>query len=207
MKGIVFCDLDGTLIDSRKDLANAVNFARKRLSLKKLPVEEIISYVGNGVKKLLERSFYGTNVNTLDALFIMKEYYSEHLLDNTKLYDGVSEGLDIIKKSDFALVLLSNKIYEHAIEILKSFELYNKFNMVIADNGTIPLKPAPDAVFLAIEKLKISKDFSWIIGDNWTDILCGRNAGIKTAFASYGFGRLNGEKFDFFARNFLHFAE
>lgn len=207
MVGIIFCDLDGTLIDSRKDLANAVNFALKSFSLPPLPDEKVVSYVGNGVKKLIERSFADKAVDLQQALIEMKKYYSAHLLDNTIAYESVPEGLALIKAANFAIVVLTNKMQIEAEQILDGLGILQFFDLIIGDDGIMLLKPSPQAVYFVSKKLALPLQNSWIIGDNWTDIECGINAGIKTAYAAYGFGDIRGMGYDYLAKSFYDFAK
>ncbi len=205
--GIIFCDLDGTLIDSRQDLAFSVNEARKEFNLEPLPQEKVVSYVGNGIHKLVERAFFRTGIDSAQALKVLKNIYSSHLLDATSTYPGVREGLEIISSANFAIVVVSNKMQRESIEILNGLGVGGFFSLILGDNGDLKLKPDPEMIFYVRDYLKIPLDNSWIIGDNWTDLECGRRAGIKKAFASYGFGKQKDEKYDFNADSFIKFAE
>ena len=103
-------DLDGTLIDSRLDLANAVNLVRREFSLPPLPLDLVVSYVGNGVKVLLQRSLEGDLPNESDMLHaheLMGKIYFEHALDNTKLYSGVDVMLKTLAEKGKILALFS----------------------------------------------------------------------------------------------------
>jgi HAD superfamily hydrolase (TIGR01549 family) len=210
MNGVVFCDLDGTLIDSRKDLVAAINKTRKSFGLGVLPLKIVTQYIGNGVKNLTKKSFSDAkakNINIEEACRVMKANYSKLMFVNTKLYPSVYEGLKKIAKNKFKLVLFTNKTKKEAETILLYFGILSLFSIVIGDDGKFPLKPAPDAIFDSISKLDADISKSWIIGDNWTDVECGRNAGIKTAYAAYGFGDHRNIKYDFTADSFVLFAD
>ncbi len=204
---MIFCDLDGTLVDSKKDITFAVNETRRTFKLSPLTVDQVVSYIGNGIRKLVERSFNGTGVDLDEALPLMKDIYSRHLLDSTRLYPGVIDGLHLLVDANFAIVLLSNKTQKEAVKILKGLAVADYFSLVLGDGVGIPLKPDPSAIFHARKVLKPANGDSWIIGDSWTDLECGDRAGIQCAFASYGFGYPHDKRYDFMAESFLQFAE
>lgn len=206
-RGMVFCDLDGTLVDSRTDLASAVNQSRLQLGLHPLPQGKIVSFVGNGVRKLVERAFDGEAVDIPLAVEKVKGNYSRCMLDTTRLYDGVAEGLRMIRAANFAIAVLSNKTQAEAEAILDGLGVASFFSAIAGDGGGIALKPDPAAVLEIAGRLHAPLADSWILGDNWTDLECGRRAGIRRAFASYGFGNRRNEDCDFVAESFLSFAK
>jgi phosphoglycolate phosphatase len=185
LKLIIF-DLDGTLAETREDIASAVNYTRLRYKLDPLSLQTVSGYVGNGIKKLIERSFPGFNSEEqLKALDIFKEYYAIHLTDKTFLYPGVAEFLQNNPDLDFAV--LSNKSDEYTKEIVKQLKIESHFKIVLGANSTLPKKPEPDSIIYILKELNYSPHQAMIVGDTKFDILAGIAAGIETCAVTYGF--------------------
>lgn len=205
MKKILICDLDGTLIDSRKDIATGVNLMRKEYGLGELSVEVITDFVGNGAGKLVERSLKDTGINVDDALEIMKIKYEEHICDDTFLYEGVEEGLKLLYDSNIPLAIVTNKPESLTKVIVKELKIDTYFSFIIGGDSVFPLKPDPAAIEFIIKETGADKDNSWIIGDNYTDLAAGRNAGVQRCFAAYGFGHSKNEECDLKVESFKEF--
>lgn len=187
IKGIIF-DLDGTIIDTREDLALAINLTRKDYDLPELPVKTIASYVGNGARKLVERSFAETGIDIDEALTKYQKHYSEHLTDNTYTYDGAVDTLEKLNERGIKCAILTNKPEAPTLEILKRMKLARFFDPIFGGDSTPYLKPAPGALNLIIEKWKLPKENLLMAGDNYTDIHVAKNAGIKSVFFTFGYG-------------------
>lgn len=208
MPRIILFDLDGTLIDSRKDLSRAVNLMRKNFGLPPLNVEVVSSYVGNGMKKLVERSLKDTGISVEDALPVMKKAYSENLLVETTLYDGVYDGISQLKTDGWRMSVTSNKPTAFCREILDKLHLTEYLDFVIGGESGFPLKPDPAALEYILHETGVTNPAgSWILGDNHTDLEAGRRAKMKTAFAAYGFGIQNGIPYDLKVDSFPEFIE
>lgn len=207
MNSLILCDLDGTLIDSREDLAAGVNLMRADFGLPKLSVKSVTSFVGNGVRKLVERALADSNIEAEEALPIFKRHYRENMFVKTALYPTVREGLEIIHEQGLKIALTSNKPTEACREILIHFGIEIFFDLILGGSGEYPLKPAPSSIFLALEKTESALEKSWIIGDNYTDLEAGRRAGIKRCFALYGFGKREKEEYDLAVKTFAEFAD
>ena len=122
IKGIIF-DLDGTIIDTREDLALAINLMRADYKLPRFTVEKIASYVGNGARKLVERSLFGTGINIDEALEIYKNHYSQHLTDNTYCYDGAIETVMLYQtNTSFLLVGIHYQRLQVPVQGMSSLE-------------------------------------------------------------------------------------
>ncbi|RLD09653.1 MAG: phosphoglycolate phosphatase [Chlamydiae bacterium] len=186
-KGIIF-DLDGTIIDTREDLALAMNLARKDYGFPALPVKQLASYVGNGAHKFVERSFANTEINIDNALQKYLKHYSEHLTDKTYCYDGAVETLEKLNASGVKCAVLTNKPEEPTLTILNEMNLTRFFDTIYGEDSTSFKKPDPGALLLIMEKWNIPKEDLLMVGDNYTDIHVAKNAGIKSAFFTFGYG-------------------
>ena len=206
---LVVFDLDGTLIDSREDLAASVNLTRGEFGLPPLSTEKVTSYVGDGVRKLITRVFagYEGKFNLDEALVHMRRHYEANLVARTTLYPGVAEGLMSLRGKGVKLAIVSNKPTEFCGRIMDHFGLGALFDFVIGGDSGMPLKPDPASILHCLDGVGAAKSNAWIVGDNHTDLAAGRNAGIKRCFAAYGFGELAGETYDLRIDAFLQFVE
>ena len=202
VKGVFF-DLDGTLIDSRGDLAAAVNHVRKSNGLAELPLETVASYAGNGLSKLVERSFPEIAV-TAEIDNAVREYYSAHEVVFTTLYPGVREGLSALAAAGLMLAVVTNKAGTNTVNILQKLEVAEFFTEIFGAGGGFALKPSPEGIEHLLGKYRLATTDCWMLGDHYTDLAAARQAGVQRALASWGFGSLNGEEFD---RKFADFSE
>ena len=191
---LLIFDLDGTLIDSRQDLATAINLTRRDLGLPPLPVERVAGFVGDGAKKLLERSLRGEPVEIDRVAPHFFQHYREHLCDATTLYSGVAEGLSRLKGNGFLTAMISNKPSEFCCTILKHFNLRALFSSTLGGDDTVHLKPHPEPIFQTLEKLGVSASNAWMIGDHRTDLEAARHAHVHSGFVTYGIGTAAPEK-------------
>lgn len=204
---LLLCDLDGTLIDSREDLATGVNLMRADYALKPLSVESVTGFVGNGARKLVERSLPGQVKDIDEALHKFKKYYKENMFVKTRLYPNVEEGLRMLHGKGWKLVLTSNKPSDKCGEILKHLGIGLYFDLILGASENYPLKPDPESIFIAMKETGSDKDATWIIGDNHTDLEAGRRAGIKRCYAKYGFGHVGTEEYDMAVDSFMEFVD
>ena len=191
---LIIFDLDGTLIDSRADLAAAVNHMRAHYNLESLPLERVSSYIGDGVRKLVERSLQGATVDVDEALAINKAYYLSHLTVHTSLYDGVADGIRQIVDAGHQVALLTNKPGDPSREILKHFGLSDYFAATVGGGDGPNLKPEPDGIFQCLEICGVETSNAWMVGDHHTDLAAAQNAGIRSMLVEYGFGHAGGYK-------------
>ena len=185
---LLIFDLDGTLIDSKLDLALSVNAMRAQLGLGPLPHDLIGTYVGHGVTNLVRRALGGNasdhEVERCVAIFIA--HYRQHMLDNTVAYPGVMEGLDAL--AGRSLAVLSNKPVVFSREILAGLNMARYFAFVYGGNSFEQKKPDPMGARKLMTDLDSPPERTLIIGDSDTDVLTGRNAGVWTCGVTYGFG-------------------
>lgn len=197
MARTILFDLDGTLIDSAADLAMAVNLTRRDFGLPPKSLPEVISAVGNGVRKLLERTIPECADRMEELLARQRKHYGDHLLDQTALYPGVEETLRRLAGAGHRLGVVTNKPAAATHAILEGLGILPLFGAVIGGGDCAKLKPDPEPLFLAAERLgtHLTPD-DWMVGDSFTDLGAGRNAGIKRCFCTFGFGRQGDEAYD-----------
>lgn len=204
----IVLDLDGTLIDSRCDIADAVNEMRMELHLEPLPIQQVVACVGNGIRKLVERTLADDSRNRWEsALPLMRECYQRHLTQKTCLYEGVADGLRTLKNAGIPLALFSNKPEDFCRTILAHFKLLDLFSVVIGGGSSFPMKPNPEALIYILDGCSAVPGNAWILGDSQPDLDAGINAHMKTALASYGFGTANPADADLILSSFPQFTE
>jgi phosphoglycolate phosphatase len=181
-------DLDGTLVDSKQDLAMSVNAMRTEMGLAPLPLDLIASYVGHGVTLLVRRSLgtHATSENVEKGLAFFLGYYRDHMLDHTAPYPGVAEALE--KLGGHKLAVLTNKPVIFSREMLTRLGFASYFAYIYGGNSFPQKKPHPVGLHKLMEDLRISARDTLMVGDSDTDVLTGRNAGVWTCGVTYGFG-------------------
>lgn len=193
-------DLDGTLINSISDIAGAVNFVRKQAKLHALDIETVTKCVGDGAALLIERTVPAEAMDREKALGLFKDYYQQHPIDTTVLYDNVKDGLLRLFESGYTLCVVSNKPTALCLDVLKTFCIDCYLADVAGGDSGFPLKPEPDALLFLKEKYNAGVCF--MCGDHYTDLESGRRAKFQTIQAEYGFGDPRREKADFKADSF-----
>jgi len=183
---LLIFDLDGTLIESKWDIAESVNLTLAELGLPQRELEEIFGFVGDGVKKLLRLSVGETShVSFEDALRVFRRHYLAHCLDRTQFYPGVEKTLGHFARTRKAVA--TNKSIEYTRVILKGLGSHHFQCVVGGDNG-FGLKPEPGMLLHVIERLKVPKERTVLVGDSTNDINGGHNAGIRVCAVGYGMG-------------------
>lgn len=187
---LLIYDLDGTLIDSSQDIANAVNWTLKELGLWALPVEQVSGFVGNGVKNLMQQALKAASPSSLPPLGrsikLFRRRYGEHLLDQTRLYPSVKKVLEFFKGLSQAVV--TNKPEDFTHEILRGLGIDSYFGRVIGGDKGFPKKPDPGPVLELLGHFEVRPEEAILIGDSRMDVETARNAGIRAAAVTYGFG-------------------
>ena len=197
IKAIIF-DLDGTLIDSVTDLANSVNFTLAKLLLPSHTSEEIRSYVGDGVQKLIKRSLGKTHQEKFEQAFaIFMEHYALYCTDNTLLYPGVCETLEQLAV-DYTLGVLTNKSLKFTHKIMQSLAIEALFKEVVCGDSLPEKKPDPAGFLLMAHRWGLDPAREMImVGDHATDIKVGQRVGCKTVFVAGTIGKKQGLTPDF----------
>ena len=189
MSSVVAFDMDGTLIDSAADIGAAANRMRASFGLKPLPREAVVRMVGNGARVLVARATADApGLDQDEAFRRYRHEYDTHLIEETRLYPGVLDGLEALRSAGFRLAVFTNKPHGSTLHILKGLGADPFFSAVVGADSGFPLKPAPDALLHILEATASSVSGSWMVGDNWTDIDSGAAAGFRTAYCSYGYG-------------------
>jgi phosphoglycolate phosphatase len=189
---LLIFDLDGTLIDSREDLANSINAMLRHFGKNPLPHEVIASYIGDGAPMLVRRSLGDPDDENFvqDALLYFMAWYREHKLDNTYVYDGIKESLDAIQKSrdgqPLKMAVLSNKPVGPSKAIVEALGLGPYFFQVYGGNSFHTKKPDPAGVQALLAEAGIPAEETVIVGDSDIDVLTARNAGIFSIGVTYG---------------------
>lgn len=205
MTNTLIFDLDGTIIDSREDIASAANFALKQLAVPVVPSPSVWHHIGGGIRSLLAGI-----LKTEDAAVIKKavgyfrEYYSEHCLDKTVPYPGVLEVLEYYAKRKKRMAVVTNKDQEFTDKILAGLEVEKYFHSRIGAKAGDKKKPHPDLLHKALQELKSDPAQTVIIGDSPADIEAGQKAGTKTCGVGYGIGdpeKIREAKPDFWVEN------
>ncbi len=188
---LLFFDLDGTLIDSRDDLADSVNLALAAMEVPSVATEAVYGFIGEGVFNLLSRSLRASLGSEPDAelvnraVDVFRTHYDRNCLVKTRLYDGVTETLG--KLNGFKKAVITNKPRDFSVKILESFGIADKFD-AIAGGDTFPKrKPDPMPLVETARSLGVEITECVMIGDSRIDIGAGKNAGIKTIGCTYGF--------------------
>jgi phosphoglycolate phosphatase len=192
IKLLIF-DLDGTLIDSRLDLAHSVNAMLRNFGRHELPIDVIASYVGDGAPTLVRRALGDPQDEGFlqDAVHYFMAYYREHKLDNTYVYDGVREALSAIQQSTNGqprrLAVLSNKPVNPTRQIVKALGLGDFFGQIYGGNSFSTKKPDPLGAQTLLKESGCSPEQAILIGDSDVDVLTARNADLWSCGVTYGF--------------------
>lgn len=185
-KGCLF-DLDGTLVNSIEDLAFSTN---EVLKLHHLPTHDISKYrmfVGNGVKKLMERALGQDHLHLLDeCLEEFQQIYHQHCLDHTCPYPGMKELIENLKTKEIKMAVVTNKPHALAIEIVETL-FPDTFVAICGQQELYPVKPDPQSTYYALMAMKLDKKDCLFIGDSQVDIDTGYFAGMDSVGVTWGF--------------------
>lgn len=191
MTRLIVLDLDGTLVDSSRDIASALNAALLRLApgTSPLPLERVLEFVGEGARRLVERalSHAGLALAPDEVLATYLDCYRERLLDTTRLYPGVAESLAGLGTRGVELAVLSNKPGELSRAILQGLGVAERFARVWGAGDVPARKPDPAGLVALLAELRVAAAEAWLVGDSATDVRTGRAAGVRVAGVCWGF--------------------
>lgn len=204
----VIFDFDGTLVSTGTDLAAAVNYTLEQVGCKLRKEDEIISFVGDGVRKLIERALGNDRLDYYpEAIKIFSSYYSQHLLDNTTLCPGAEDILKYFQHKK--KVILTNKRHDFTKAISSGLGIEKYFVEIIGD-GSLPFnKPDKRLVDYLLEKHNMEQGKTVIIGDGINDITLAKNSGILCCAYLNGLGKpddLLAAKADYYCENLLEIS-
>ncbi|WP_432633203.1 HAD family hydrolase [Brachyspira sp.] len=194
IKNIIF-DLDGTLIDSIPDIHKSINKSLEYINLPEIPIDNIRKYVGNGAKALIKRTL-NYFVGKYDKKYLESleekmynfyiQYYYEHCIDETYLYEGVGDTLKKLFESNIDMFIITNKPNDIAVNTIKKLNIFNYFKAIIGD-GIYPYrKPDINIWFNLKNDYNLIEDKTIMVGDGIPDYEFAKNSGIKVLLALYG---------------------
>lgn len=189
MVSLLIFDLDGTLADTKDDIAMAVNLTLKDFGLPEKDSETIYGYVGDGVRRLLQRAFEGQPPGLYEqALKVFRGHYLAHLLDTTRFYPGVLDVLDHFRGKKKAIA--TNKPFEYTEKIIEGLGVKDRFDLILGGDSTLHLKPHPAIIQEVLRRLGVKADQALMVGDGVNDILAAREARVRSCAVGYGLGRV-----------------
>ncbi|MYH02828.1 MAG: HAD-IA family hydrolase [Nitrospira sp. SB0675_bin_23] len=184
---LVIFDLDGTLIDSKYDIAASVNLTLGDLDLPTLSTERIFTFVGDGVKRLLRLSVGEANeARYEEALRIFRGHYLAHCLDTTQLYPGLDQlfdGHDTRMKA-----LATNKSLEYTLHITEGLKVKDLFAAIEGPRDQSDLKPDPGMLLRILDRLSVRPEEAVLVGDSTNDVRAAQAAGVSACAVGYGYG-------------------
>lgn len=182
----VIWDLDGTLLDTLVDLMNSVNYSMEQLGYPPCTMEQIRTFVGNGVKKLVELAIPDgiDNPDYKRAYDIFCEHYAQHNLDNTRPYDGVLEVINALRERGVKQAIVSNKVDDG---VKKLNDAFFGVDVALGVTDDLPRKPAPDMVHHAMSLLGADAASTVYIGDSEVDMQTAKNSGLPCISVLWGF--------------------
>jgi phosphoglycolate phosphatase len=184
---LMIFDFDGTLVSTGADLIQAINYTLNALKLKKKQEKEILSFVGDGISKLIERALEQDHIkHHEEAMSIFSEYYGQHLLDNTRLYPQAEEVLKNFENMTKAI--LTNKRYNFTLAIAQGLNIAKYFVEIIGADSAPFQKPDRRVIDYLLNKYGVAKENTLIIGDGINDIAVAKNSGILSCAYLNGLG-------------------
>ena len=185
---LVIFDLDGTLIDSKRDLADSTNATRVHLGFAPLSEEVVASYVGHGAPMLIRRALGAEATDQLvdEGLAYFLRYYFEHMLDKTVLYPGVREALDTLLAAGVPMAVLTNKPIANSNGIVEGLGLSKYFFRVYGGDSFAAKKPDPVGIEALMIEARAERPRTLMVGDSYVDIKTARNAGVKACGVTFG---------------------
>jgi len=185
----VLFDLDGTLIDSKMDIAAAANSARVHFGLPPLPLETVVTYIGRGVDHLLRCTLgpEATEDRLKEGMPVLMAHYKDHLVVHTTVYPGVRDLLVLLKSRGIPMGVVSNKPHALTQLTLEKLDLNQYFKTALGADATANKKPHPEPLLTALKTLGGSPQRSIMIGDSLVDAQAGRAAGMAVGLVAHGY--------------------
>ena len=185
---LVIFDLDGTLVDTEKDIYISLNLALEQIDLPQISLDTAKKAIGPGPDEFLRYVLGEEKLHrSEDFRNAFRPIYTHRCADNAKAFDGIDSLLTELKRLDIKLAIATNKARTGTDPILKALDIENFFDIVMTRNDVEKPKPEPDMLLIACEKLKINPQHALMLGDTDNDILSARSAGIKSCLALWGY--------------------
>lgn len=182
----VIFDLDGTLLNTLDDLMDSTNYALAQLGCPPRTYDEIRSFVGEGVRLLIERALPDDRKDETDrALAVFSAHYDVHKADKTRPYDGIADMLTAVQAAGYRMAIVSNK-YDAAVQDLRA-RVFPQISVAVGEREGLAKKPAPDGVLLALRQLGALPQNAVYVGDSDVDVRTARNAGLPIVAVTWGF--------------------
>ena len=187
---LIAFDLDGTLVDSSRDIEFSTNTLIAEHGGRPLSAEAVVGMVGSGARVLVERAFEAAGLGraTDAALARFLAIYDLHLLDHTRPYEGVSDLLAALGRAGYSLGVLTNKPRNASLRVLDGLGLTRHFARVVGGDGLDGRKPNPAGLLSLMATTNARAGQTMLVGDSLVDLQAGRNAGVTVCVARYGFG-------------------
>jgi len=186
---IIIFDMDGTLIDSKKDITISINHVRD-LHYKLPPLSEdfVVEAINMEVRNL-PKLFYGTELYEKHDMVAFEAHYDEQCVQSPYLYDGILEMLETLKEQEIKLSVATNAPTKFAHRMLNALNIAHMFDEIVGADAVSASKPSPEMLNKILDAYKYdkSRDSAWMVGDNSKDMLSAKNAGIASLFATWGF--------------------
>lgn len=187
MKNTVLFDLDGTLVNSLEDLKDATNYTMNKLGLEQRSLDEVRTFVGNGVDMLIKRAGGNAQYDFNEASAYFREYYNENLCNKTKPYNGIVNVINVLKSKGFKLGVVTNKP-QFAAEKIVNYYFNESFDVIIgADLSKRRKKPYNDPVEAALSVINVNKNDAIFVGDSEVDIETAKNMDMSFIGVAWGF--------------------
>src|ERR1700730_6037191 len=189
VRALIF-DLDGTLIDSKRDLIHSVNAMLGEMGRTKLDEEPISGYIGHGAPLLVSRALGGgaKEEELRRGMQFFLAYYEDHKLDTTCAYSGVTEALAELSRKKAPMAVLTNKPVKISVRILEALGLASYFRVIYGGNSFATKKPDPFGAIKIVTEFGAAPRETMVVGDSEVDVQTARNAGMMAAAVNYGFG-------------------
>jgi phosphoglycolate phosphatase len=189
LKAIIF-DLDGTLVDSARDLQDAVNALFEELGLRAVTLDEIKSMIGDGISKLVERALAATGGDLAQLPALVDRFltiYEAHASCHTEAFPGVQDTLEGLRRLGLRLAVVTNKPHSATMNILITLGLDPFFDVVVGGDTLAERKPHPAPILLALRHLGVAPEAALMVGDNYHDVQAAQTAGVRAFAVTYGY--------------------
>lgn len=190
-------DLDGTLVDSRQDLADSTNAVLETLGAAPLPVGRVAMMVGDGARTLVQRALRAAGLEDAgppldEALRRFHDCYRTRLLATTRPYPGIDDMLAEVA-SEATVAMLTNKPLQPSLRLVEAFGWTGYFSRITGGDGAAPRKPDPQGLRGLMSEAHAGAESTMLVGDSMVDVETARNAGVSMCVVTYGFGRIRGD--------------